>query len=265
FSFQTNSLLRLSLSHQDFKLPRLHVIGTQSPPPAHHSRRKHPTHYQAQHRRRRPRPIEAVLQRSLSEPYLRKEEDSGSESSSAVSDGKGGLMIRGRTCKELVGSTSRAAIGENDAKVVVTVDVEGSPGPIRTMVKLGSSVDDMINLVIDKYREEGRSPRLDVKSASCYNLHLSHFSLECLDRFNAIGESGSRSFYLRKSGGMSAADQLEALASSLQAPSALAVKGTSHEFSLPAAFLLGYLTQKMAKLLREMRKLWKIFGCLPCG
>ncbi|GAB2216986.1 hypothetical protein Droror1_Dr00000140 [Drosera rotundifolia] len=238
------------------------------PTPAHHSRRKQATHYQAQHRRRRPRPIEVVLHRSLSEPYLRKEEDSGSESSSAVSDGKGGLMIRGRTCEELVGSSYRAAIGEgcqNDAKVVVTVDVEGSPGPIRTMIKLGSSVDDMIKLVIDKYGEEGRSPRLDGKSASCYDLHLSHFSLECLDRSNAIGESGSRSFYLRKSGGMSAADQLEAAASSPQAPSALAVKGTSHEFSLPVAFLPGYLTQKMAKLMRKMHKLWKIFGCLPCG
>ncbi|PHU28410.1 hypothetical protein BC332_00503 [Capsicum chinense] len=47
------------------------------------------------------------------------------------------------------------------AKVVIDVTVEGSPGPVRTMVELGSSVDETIRLVIDKYSEEGRTPRLD--------------------------------------------------------------------------------------------------------
>lgn len=62
--------------------------------------------------------------------------------------------------------------------MVVNVTVEGSPGPVRTMVKLGSSVDDTIKLVVDKYREEGRSPNIDPNMASSFQLHHSHFSLQ---------------------------------------------------------------------------------------
>ena len=65
-----------------------------------------------------------------------------------------------------------------DSKVVVNVTVEGSPGPIRAMVKLGSSVGETIRLVIDKYSEEGRSPLVDKDSALTFELHHSHFSLE---------------------------------------------------------------------------------------
>ncbi|KAK3038500.1 hypothetical protein RJ639_029798 [Escallonia herrerae] len=67
-----------------------------------------------------------------------------------------------------------------DAKVVVNVTVEGSPGPIRTMVKLGSSVEETIRLVMNKYSEEGRSPGLEKSVASTFELHQSYFSLERL-------------------------------------------------------------------------------------
>ena len=72
---------------------------------------------------------------------------------------------------------------KKDAKVVVNVTVEGSPGPVRTMVKLGSSVDDTIKLVVDKYSEEGRTPKLDKDAALTYELHHSHFSLQSKSRF----------------------------------------------------------------------------------
>lgn len=65
-----------------------------------------------------------------------------------------------------------------EAKVVVDVSVEGSPGPIRTMVKLGSSVEDTIKLVVDKYSEEGRTPKIDRNAASSFQLYDSHFSLQ---------------------------------------------------------------------------------------
>lgn len=65
-----------------------------------------------------------------------------------------------------------------DSKVVICVTVEGSPGPIRTMVKLSSNVEQAIKLVIDEYAKEGRSPPLDKDVASQYELHLSYFSLE---------------------------------------------------------------------------------------
>lgn len=65
-----------------------------------------------------------------------------------------------------------------DTKVVINVTVEGSPGPIRTMVKLGSNVEDIMKLVMNKYNEEGRTPQMDKKSYSAYELHYSYFSLQ---------------------------------------------------------------------------------------
>ncbi|EPS59723.1 hypothetical protein M569_15083, partial [Genlisea aurea] len=87
---------------------------------------------------------------------------------------------------------------EKEAKVVVNVTVEGSPGPIRTLVKLGANVDETIKLVMKKYKEEGRRPKLDTDAASFYELHSSNYSLESLNRSDLIGDAGSRSFYLRK-------------------------------------------------------------------
>ncbi|GKU95448.1 hypothetical protein SLEP1_g8808 [Rubroshorea leprosula] len=64
-----------------------------------------------------------------------------------------------------------------DAKVVINVSVEGSPGPVRTMVKLGCTVEQTIKLVVNKYAEEGRSPKLDHNFT--FELHQSYFSLQC--------------------------------------------------------------------------------------
>lgn len=62
--------------------------------------------------------------------------------------------------------------------MVVNVTVEGSPGPVRAMVSLGASVEDTIKLVVDKYGQEGRSPRLDRHALSTFELHNSYFSLQ---------------------------------------------------------------------------------------
>ena len=67
---------------------------------------------------------------------------------------------------------------KKDAKVVLNVTVEGSTGPIKTMVKLGSSVEETINNIVDKYNEEGRNPKLDKDAASSLELHHSYFSLQ---------------------------------------------------------------------------------------
>lgn len=72
---------------------------------------------------------------------------------------------------------------KRDAKVVVNVTVEGSPGPLRTMVKLGSSVEDAIKQVVDKYNDEGRTPKLDKDAASSLELHHSYFSLQSKLKF----------------------------------------------------------------------------------
>lgn len=65
-----------------------------------------------------------------------------------------------------------------EAKVVVSVTVEGSPGPVRAMVKLGATVDETIGAVVSKYKREGRSPRLDWEREDSFELHQSHFSLQ---------------------------------------------------------------------------------------
>lgn len=64
-----------------------------------------------------------------------------------------------------------------EVKVVVNVTVEGSPGPVRAMVRLGASVEEAIGVVLDRYGREGRTPKLDSSAASSFQLHHSHFSL----------------------------------------------------------------------------------------
>ncbi|KAJ9555237.1 hypothetical protein OSB04_009851 [Centaurea solstitialis] len=85
-----------------------------------------------------------------------------------------------------------------DAKVVVNVTVEGCPGAIRAMVRLGSTVEETIKIVKHQYENEGRRPRLDQRSISTFELHPSHFSLRCLNKSDMIGDFGRRSFYMRK-------------------------------------------------------------------
>uniref|UniRef100_A0ACD5Z9D8 Uncharacterized protein n=1 Tax=Avena sativa TaxID=4498 RepID=A0ACD5Z9D8_AVESA len=65
-----------------------------------------------------------------------------------------------------------------EAKVVVSVTVEGSAGPVKAMVRLGSTIREAIAAVVERYDREGRSPRLDPASADSFQLHHSHFCLE---------------------------------------------------------------------------------------
>ncbi|KAK6117212.1 hypothetical protein DH2020_049091 [Rehmannia glutinosa] len=206
--------------------------------------------------------VKDTLKRSKSEPSLWK---SGGEVSAAVTEGEEGVLYWQRTCTDLFSSPinsvprspRRCSEGYNkDAKVVVNVTVEGSPGPIRTMVELGSNVEEMIKLVVNKYKEEGRTPCLDKDAASTCELHHSYFSLESLSKSDLIGDVGSRSFYLRKcnSSGLSddnRSDKTWASSNQLEIS------------TLP--FLPSFMDRKMKKLIRRTRNFWKIFGCIPCS
>ncbi|KAJ8555665.1 hypothetical protein K7X08_013161 [Anisodus acutangulus] len=148
-----------------------------------------------------------VLERCKSEPCVLKvgfvdiDDDRREETPSLE------ILFRPQTCSDIFVSPDYLISGspqsfqryKKEAKVVVDVKVEGSPGPVRTMVKLGSSVDETIRLVIDKYSEEGRTPRLDKNADSSFQLYQSYFSLQSLSNTDVIGEVGRRSFYLRKS------------------------------------------------------------------
>lgn len=200
-----------------------------------------------------------ILRRSKSEPNLW---------TSVVADGDvhrnleapDGVLYRPRTCTDIFSSSESlppfspqkfegGGGYRKDAKVVVNVTVEGSPGPIRTMVQLGSSVEETIRIVVNKYSKEGRSPLLDKHAASTFELHQSYFSLQCLSKSDMIGEVGSRSFYLRKGN----TDQI-ASASSSTTPS-----------PPPLLFLSALIARNFKKLVRRTCKLWKILGCMHCS
>lgn len=142
---------------------------------------------------------------------------------------------------------------EKDAKVVITVTVEGSPGPIRSLVKLGTNVEDTIKLVIQKYAEEGRTPQLDKNSSSSFDLHVSYFSLQSLERSNTIGEIGSRSFYLRRGNYRKRVEVAEVMAPQESSPK---------RPRLPMVVLPSFITRKVGKFMRRMRKFFRVFGCL---
>ncbi|KAA8521929.1 hypothetical protein F0562_012757 [Nyssa sinensis] len=146
-----------------------------------------------------------------------------------------------------------------DAKVVVNVTVEGSPGPIRTMVKLGSNVEETIRLVINKYGKEGRSPQIDKNAASAFELHHSYFSLQCLDKTDVIGDVGSRSFYLRKSSSGRGGE----MASASSISEIVSARATTPQ--PPTFSLASFIARKINKIIRRTQKLWKILGCMHCN
>lgn len=184
--------------------------------------------------------------------------------------GEGGWLSRFHTLDDVFSCTPQLidsslcpfnAGYDKDAKVLITVTVEGSPGPIRTLVKLGTSVEETIKLVVQKYGEEGRTPRLHKDSVS-FDLYVSYFSLESLDRSDAIGDVGSRTFYLRKNdkkcherNGTEVAEiQCDDVNRNIVSPSE---QLRPHMTVFPPFF-----ARKMSKLERRMLRLLKLLGCL---
>ncbi|XP_040990382.1 uncharacterized protein At4g22758-like [Juglans microcarpa x Juglans regia] len=148
---------------------------------------------------------------------------------------------------------------KKDAKVVVNVTVEGSPGPVRTMVKLGASVEDTIKLVVDKYSEEGRTPKLHRDAASSFELHDSYFSLKSLEKSELVGDVGRRSFYLRKSSSGPSSNGASPCTSDINVPA----RESSPPPIPPPAFLLpSFIARKISQFFRRTRRLWKLFICI---
>jgi hypothetical protein len=71
-------------------------------------------------------------------------------------------------------------IEQEEKKVLFSVTVEGSVGPIKALVRLGASVEEAIKAVLQRYKSEGRSPRLDTTVTASFQLHHSHFSLQSM-------------------------------------------------------------------------------------
>ncbi|CAK9311044.1 unnamed protein product [Citrullus colocynthis] len=211
----------------------------------------------------------SILTRSSSEPNLWTTAAAADPTVSSEKEGEEVVIFRPHTFSEafassplLIPSPSPFLQGyKKDAKVVINVTVEGSPGPVRTMVKLGSSVDDTIKLVVAKYGEEGRTPKLEpTGSPSSFELHHSYFSLHSLDRREIIGEIGSRSFYLRKTHSSHGKNEGESSTASAQR----STKETRDvALPIPPGFLISsFIARKMSKIVRRTRKLWNFIVCL---
>ncbi|XWS49030.1 hypothetical protein CRYUN_Cryun13aG0128600 [Craigia yunnanensis] len=220
-----------------------------------------------------------ILKRCASEPCLWSSvghEDQKIRSTFLGSGGEGAPFFRPQTCTDVFasspsllgfGSPSSSSSSKQgfefgmqgynkDDKVVINVSVEGSPGPVRTMVKLGSSVEETLKLVVDKYAEERRTPKLDCNSG--LELHHSYFSLQSLDKSQLIGDAGSRSFYLRKnSSGHSSNGAFNSFVSEIAAASA-----NSPPAVPPPTYLLpAFIALKLSKIVRRTRRLWKVLVC----
>nr|GEV01667.1 RNA-directed DNA polymerase, eukaryota [Tanacetum cinerariifolium] len=127
-----------------------------------------------------------------------------------------------------------------DAKVVVKVMVERSVGPIRAFVKLGSSVNDTIKLVMSKYNAEGRTPWLDHDATTSFELHRSYFSLQ------------KASFYMRKS-----VNGHEDIHSNSSIDYEASEDGSP--FPCCKNFFTSYVYQELQKMLKDLEIILRLF------
>ncbi|KAI3939947.1 hypothetical protein MKW98_029723 [Papaver atlanticum] len=217
-----------------------------------------------------PKPT-GIIQRCKSEPNLW---------SVGIAFGNGTTsypeMHRPLTCTDVLESPFTSSLNsekyETDAKVIVNVTVEGSPGPVRALVRLGASVEETIKLVVDRYSDEGRRPYLDQNTVVAdFELHHSHFSLESINKTLKIGDAGSRSFYLRTNSNSRSnsftynnGDTRLMLPYSHSAPEVVpSSSNNTIEVSPPFLLFSSLVARTFSKVGKRSIKLWKILlGCM---
>ncbi|KAL6646717.1 hypothetical protein ACP70R_015411 [Stipagrostis hirtigluma subsp. patula] len=152
-----------------------------------------------------------------------------------------------------------------DAKVVVSVTVEGSVGPVKAMVRLGASVGEAIAAVVERYAREGRSPRLDPAAAEAFQLHHSHFCLQSLDKMDKIGDVGGRSFYLHKNDESNALALQSAESNVNSSGSEITQSYGGQLSSAPYHYqVLSIVIKKLDKLGRRTKRIWRFITCNNC-
>ncbi|XP_022022440.1 uncharacterized protein At4g22758 [Helianthus annuus] len=144
-----------------------------------------------------------------------------------------------------------------EAKVAIKVTVEGRVGPIRALVKLGSSVDETIKLVMNKYNEERRFPRLDQDDMTSFELHDSYFSLQCFDKSNMIGEIGSRSFYMRKS----VSNNGDMSSNTSNGSEIVVAEAEEAPYASSSIFFTSFIHEGLRKVIKRMCKIRRFLGC----
>eukprot|EP00246_Nothoceros_aenigmaticus_P017347 TRINITY_DN8427_c0_g1_i1.p1 TRINITY_DN8427_c0_g1~~TRINITY_DN8427_c0_g1_i1.p1 ORF type:complete len:225 (-),score=34.94 TRINITY_DN8427_c0_g1_i1:416-1090(-) len=81
------------------------------------------------------------------------------------------------------------------SRLLVNVNVLGSPGPLRFLVDADESVHRVIEMALRAYAREDRLPILGT-SSSQYELYCSCYDSEALDHMESIGKLGARQFVL---------------------------------------------------------------------
>ncbi|PWZ29024.1 Uncharacterized protein Zm00014a_038985 [Zea mays] len=159
-----------------------------------------------------------------------------------------------------------------EAKVVVSVTVEGSVGPVKAMVRLGASVGEAIAAVVERYAREGRSPRLDPAAAESFQLHHSHFSLESLNKKDRIGDVGGRNFYLHKNDSSNDGLYLQGQEEPGADPSGGDISrhsssgvGQASGGATSQHQVLTIVISKLDKIGRRTRRIWRFITCNNCA
>ncbi|CAE6134428.1 unnamed protein product [Arabidopsis arenosa] len=181
-----------------------------------------------------------ILKRSFSEPNLHRSSNSEDDDDRRFSTPMKDLPAEESEQIVYLSKIRSEVYKREAAKVMINVSVEGSPGPVRTLVKLSCNVEETIKMVVEKYRKERRTPELNRDLN--FELHQSHFSIQCLEKTEVIGEIGSRSFYMRKR----EPDNLIAVRRSL--PSSLNL-------------IESFIAQKIGRIVRRTKKIWNILVC----
>ncbi|KAG7563218.1 hypothetical protein ISN44_As10g000510 [Arabidopsis suecica] len=82
-------------------------------------------------------------------------------------------------------------------RFLVSINVLGSAGPIRFVVKEDETVANVIDYALKCYAREGRLPLLGSDS-SFFLLYCPYSASEAFDPWGKIGSTGSRNFVLSK-------------------------------------------------------------------
>ncbi|CAH8266421.1 unnamed protein product [Arabidopsis lyrata] len=82
-------------------------------------------------------------------------------------------------------------------RFLVSINVLGSAGPIRFVVKEDETVANVIDYALKCYAREGRLPLLGSDS-SFFLLYCPYYASQAFDPWGNIGSTGSRNFVLSK-------------------------------------------------------------------
>ncbi|GAA0165074.1 hypothetical protein Leryth_007719 [Lithospermum erythrorhizon] len=82
-------------------------------------------------------------------------------------------------------------------RLLITVTVLGSPGPLRFVVKEEELVESVVDMVLKSYHKEGRVPVLG-SDLNSFVLYSPNNNIEALRPLDTIGSFGVRNFSLCK-------------------------------------------------------------------